>query len=356
MRLRSPVPQTLRPSKPFPLVLIHVPFFGFLLFLFLLILFGLILPPSLEIKPRKSISAPYTTMPAQAITLIFSPYHVGIRGHRVGNGPHRIRNLGVIQALEKLDLKLKLVELGRVDEFEGEIGRSFELLRRISSAVTEAVSNNTFPLILSGNCMASAAVACGLKTKDLNFIYFDAHDDLDSPDVNENGYLDAMGLSMLRGESWKTLTNTIPGFQPLVYKGRFLYCGLRDQSNVQRQRVIDAGMESIWGKKDHKVDYVTELNKRLETKSYNPALVHLDLDVLDDSYGKVNDYPSPGGLFESELITCMGLVPKKSTPKSLTVCSFDPNAGDGDKIANIAIRAIVAFFESLVQSGAITRG
>ena len=147
--------------------------------------------------------------PAQAVTIIFSPYHVGIRDHRVGNGPHRIRDLGLIQALEKLGLAVKFIELDRVDEFEGEIGRSLELLRRVSNAVTQTVNDNTFPLILSGNCMASAGVACGLNTDDLHFIYFDAHDDLDSPDVNENGYLDAMGLSMLRGESWKTLTGSM---------------------------------------------------------------------------------------------------------------------------------------------------
>ena len=35
----------------------------------------------------------------------------------------------------------------------------------------------------------------------------------------------------------------------------------------------------------------------------------------------------------------MGLVPWKSIPRSLTVCSFDPDAG-GDLIAQIAIRAI----------------
>lgn len=97
-------------------------------------------------------------MAATAITIILSPYHVGIRDHRVGNGPHRIRSLGITQALEELGAKVVLQEIGPVDEFEGEIGRSFELLRRISTAVSEAVTQNTFPLILSGNCMASGAL------------------------------------------------------------------------------------------------------------------------------------------------------------------------------------------------------
>ena len=295
-------------------------------------------------------------MSAQAITIIFSPYHVGIRDHRVGNGPHRIRSLGIVQKLERLGVKVELKEVDRVDHFEGEIGRSFEIMRRISTAVTEAVANNTFPLVLAGNCMSSVAAACGLNINDLAFIYFDAHDDLDSPDVHENGYFDAMGLSMLRGESWKSLIKTVPGYKPHDYnKHRFLYCGLRDQTEVQRQRVIDAGMLSIWGDPSKKVDFARELSAHLDQQSFSPALVHLDLDVLDESYGKVNDYPSPGGMFESDLITCMSMVPRKCQPASLTVCQFDPEAGDGDKIAQIGIRAICAFVESLLENGVLSK-
>ncbi|KAF5862124.1 hypothetical protein ETB97_012109 [Aspergillus alliaceus] len=203
---------------------------------------------------------------------------------------------------------------------------------------------------LHGHCSGSL----GLQTKDLAFIYFDAYDDLDSPDVNENGYLDAMGLSMLRGESWKTLMRPVPGFEPFDLS-RFLYCGLQDQSSIQRQRVIDAGMHSIWGGTERKVYFATELKTQLEQRSYSPALVHLDLDVLDDSYGKVNDFPSPGGLLEADLVSCMELVPKMTTPKSLTVCSFDLDSGDGDKIARIAIRAITSFVKSLLSEGALLK-
>lgn len=284
-----------------------------------------------------------------SITIIFSPYHVGLRDHRVGNGPHRILSLGIIKELESLGIQINITEIDSVDDFEGEIGRSFEIMRRISKAVTAAVLNDSFPLILSGNCMASAAAACGLKIKDLAFVYFDAHDDLDSPDVNENGYFDAMGLSMLRGESWKTLMSTVPGYQPFSYE-RFLYCGLRDQSEIQKQRVLDAGMQAVWGSSEQKVDFVKELESQLRKQSYSPALVHLDLDVLDESYGKVNDYPSPGGMFEDELVACMKLVPKAAVPRSLTVCSFDPNAGDGDRIAKIAICVIKAFCKSLIDA------
>lgn len=294
-------------------------------------------------------------MPANAITLIFSPYHVGLRDHRVGNGPHRILSHGLVRDLERLGVKVHIHEIDPVDDFEGEIGRSFEVIRRTASAVSKAVSNNTFPLVLSGNCMGTVGAACGLQIQDAGFIYFDAHDDLDSPDVQENGYFDAMGLSMLRGESWKTLMSTVPGYKKPFDYSRFLYVGLRDQSEIQRQRVIDAGMTSIWGNPSQKVDFATELGKHLNQRDYSSAVVHLDLDCLDESYGSVNSYPSPGGLLEPDLISCMELV-SKASPASLTVCSFDPHTGDGDKIAQIAIRAITTFATSLVKTGALEKG
>lgn len=58
------------------------------------------------------------------VTIVYSPYHVGIREHRVGNGPKRILSLGLVEHLESLGLDVKIEEIARVDEFEGEFGRS----------------------------------------------------------------------------------------------------------------------------------------------------------------------------------------------------------------------------------------
>ena len=204
--------------------------------------------------------------------------------------------------------------------------------------------------------MASAGVACGLKLdlENLGWIYFDAHDDMDTPSTNTNGYLDAMGLSMLGGESFHRLANTIPGYVAHKYD-KMIYCGLRDIEDSQKETVRKAGAEVIWGEAGNHVDFASKLTKALSEKDYSPALVHLDLDVLDKSIGKVNGYESPGGLQEDDLMKCMDLVPQKASPTSLTVCSFDPNLGDGDKVAAIGVKAIVAFVKSLLKTGALVR-
>ena len=61
-----------------------------------------------------------------SVTVIFSPYHVGIHDHAVGTGPGRIREKGLPSKLQELGIAVHEVEIGRVDDFDGDIGRSFE--------------------------------------------------------------------------------------------------------------------------------------------------------------------------------------------------------------------------------------
>ena len=152
------------------------------------------------------------------------------------------------------------------------------------------------------------------------------------------------------------MAKTIPGFKVIdSYEGRFLYVGLRDVTDLERKRVIDHGMDAIWGSKTSKVDYVKELSSKLDQQSFSPALVHLDLDVLDESEGKVNGYESAGGLSEDELLKSMAMLPHKTDVTSLVVCSFDPNLGDGDQIADIAVRAITSLAGSMIEHGQLTK-
>lgn len=288
-----------------------------------------------------------TTPPATSITIIIAPYHVGIYDHRVGGGPLRILAHGIADKLEKL-APISYVNIGLVDDFEGEIGRTFEIIRRISTAVSKAVANNSFPLVLSGNCYGSAAAVAGVKNTypDVAALWLDSHDDLDTPSTNENGYLDAMAASMMTGTSWHTLMKTVPGHQPMDPK-RLVLCGLRDVSELQRKTVTEAGYDIIWGDAEKKVDFPSELGALLDRRNLGPTHIHLDLDVLDQSLGAVNDFSSPGGFLADDLMNIMPMVTTKTNPTSLCVCQFDPRLEGGDTVARLAVQSICAFFKAL---------
>ncbi|SCO91362.1 related to arginase [Fusarium oxysporum] len=301
-------------------------------------------------------------MPFTSITIIVSPYHVGIYDHRVGGGPLRILSHGIGRDLSKL-APVSYINIGPVDEFEGEIGRTFEILRRISNAVSTAAKNNSFPLVLSGNCYASTATIAGLNqakpesqhsNSHFGVLWLDAHDDLDTPSTHENGYLDAMAASMLIGTSWHTLMKTIPGHQPMDVKN-LVYCGLRDVSELQTQTIKESGVDVIWGREDKKVDFTAGLAAVLDRRSdIKDAHIHLDLDVLDESLGRVNEFPSPGGYLPEDLMGLMQMIPEKVDPTSLVVCSFNPRLEGGDTVASLACRGIYRFLSGLKQKGILT--
>ncbi|EAQ84153.1 hypothetical protein CHGG_10557 [Chaetomium globosum CBS 148.51] len=119
---------------------------------------------------------PQTLTSLTSLTLISVPYHVGLRAspmHRshVSEGPDYLKSAGLLSLLlgygQQHNLPLPLpvheFEIPPVeDTFEGEIGRTFELIRRVSLAVTAARDAASFPVVLAGNCCISVGVAAGL--------------------------------------------------------------------------------------------------------------------------------------------------------------------------------------------------
>ncbi|KAI8660267.1 hypothetical protein NCS57_01003300 [Fusarium keratoplasticum] len=301
------------------------------------------------------------TPPAfKSITAIISPYHMGVRGKEVASGPDALLDAGILNALRQLGLVVYEIVLEPVDEFEGEIGRSFELHRRISKAVTRAVESNSFPLILSGNSSSTVGVMAGIANSRLyrdaelpGCLWFDAHDDYNTPDTILSCYLDAMGIAMLEGEAWKALLETIPGFRPLNLKRKLIHCGMRDVTEEQRDRVVHAGFPIVWGSSEEKVNFKDELQSLLTQKGASPRVVHLDLDCLDISVGIANKYAAPGGLSKQDLVGCMDMVPARSWPLSLTIASYDPLCDVEGKIPPVAVVSVVTFFKSLMKFGVL---
>jgi arginase len=156
----------------------------------------------------------------ESISKIVVPYHVGVYNHRVGAGPLRILENNLVTRLEALGKTVATTTIPSVDSFKGEIRRSFELIRRTSTAVSLAVKANSFPIILAGNCNTSVGVAAGLTegTGDFEVVWFDAHPDLANTDETTSGYFDGSGVSMWNGECWKALLATVPGINHLGWR------------------------------------------------------------------------------------------------------------------------------------------
>ncbi|KXX79656.1 Arginase [Madurella mycetomatis] len=291
----------------------------------------------------------------RSITLISSPYHLGLPNVGPGAGPTYLLSRGLAASLKALGIPLHEVEIEAPNpgQFEGEIGRSFEVLRRTAKLVAQARRGASFPIIL----------AASSEPEEIGCVWFDAHDDFNTPDTVISGYFDSMAIAMLAGQCWRGLLATVAGHQPMDL-ARLVHVGMRDVTEVERTRVLEAGFDVVWGNQaaaglaaEAKVDFVGGLGRALERKKLGPTMVHLDLDCLDSSLGKVNKFASPRGLFEEDLYGCLEKTVTLAEPLTLTVASFDPSCDEqgAETIAKIAIGAVSKFVASLVSAGMISQ-
>lgn len=330
-----------------------------------------VLPPRSS-APQPVIIRAMSPQVLSSITVVSVPYHVGLRGsphHRsqISEGPGYLKSKGLISSLRKYGAPCHEVEISPVaDDFEGEIGRTFELLRRVSRAVTAARNQSSFPIVLAGNCCTSVGVAAGLWNSDdlegarddaLGSIWFDAHDDYNIPDTVVSGYFDSQGIAMMAGECWKALLGTVPGFRPMLVR-KVVHCGMRDVNDLERSRVEASDMGVVWGDAAKKVDFEaglrTRLGERYGEDNGTATLVHLDVDTLDATLGKANQFACPGGLFEEDLVGCMSAISERTVPLAFTIASFDPLC-DGDasaqRLAAIVIKGVERVLDGLKNRG-----
>ncbi|OHF04249.1 hypothetical protein CORC01_00588 [Colletotrichum orchidophilum] len=97
-----------------------------------------------------------------SITIIVSPYLVSLYDHRVGSGPLRILSHGLTNKLEAL-VPIFPMNIGLAEDFESEIGRTFDIIRRTPTAVSQAVKANPFPMVFSGNYYANPTAGADLN-------------------------------------------------------------------------------------------------------------------------------------------------------------------------------------------------
>lgn len=262
---------------------------------------------------------------------------------------------GIAEALRSLGVLVREVEISPADGFEGEVGKNFELLRRTSTIVADVISQGSLPIMLAGNCTATVGVSAGISVSSalgeetLGCIWFDAHDDINTPDVLTSGYLDSMAIAVMAGQCWKSLVQSIPGFWKFDMQN-LIHVGMRDMTELERRRVEEAGFSVIWGNERERVDFASETEGVLSSKNFNLTMVHLDLDCLDSSIGPVNKWPSAGGLLEKDLVGCLDMIPRTCRPVSLTVAGFDPAVDIRGRIPPVAINGVVTFVQSMIKA------
>ena len=194
------------------------------------------------------------------------------------------------------------------------------MCERVSKAVKETITNNFFPVVISGDHSSSGGTIAGIKAAKpksrLGIIWIDAHADLHTPYTTPSGNMHGMPLSASIAEDnedskvhepdektkkqWGQLKN-FGKIAPKILPEDIVFISLRDYEKEEKYLIDKYGMRVIT---------TAELRRKGPENVVRAALRYLnectdiyvsfDVDCLDSSITKGTGTPVSNGLKERE--------------------------------------------------------
>ena len=258
----------------------------------------------------------------------------------MGAGPETLIAAGLPARLEQLghSVGLSTVEFP-AERWRAEIRTAFDIAAMVAACVRESGQRGAFPVVLAGNCFASLGVIAALG-EGTGVLWFDAHGDFNSPETTTGGFLDGMALATITGRCWTGMTSRLSGFSPVREQHAWLL-GTRDLDAAEEEMLLDSpvgrvGVEAIGAGLADRVRHELDGPQRIH--------VHLDLDVLDPSEGRVNEFACDGGVSLTSLGAAIRSLGTLETVSSLTLSAYDPSYDVDGPVCAAAIRVLESFF------------
>ena len=266
----------------------------------------------------------------------------------MGAGPMHLVALGLLDRLRERGGEVALRELAPSrDSWVAEVGTAFDLDRQLASEVAAARRRSAFPLTLAGNCITSVGTIGGLGAGTTGVLWFDAHGDFNTPETTVGGFLDGMALATVVGRCWTSLSAGVPGFTPVAEQNVVLV-GARDLDPAEAELLAASGVTHL-----RVEDVATRLDTELDALStrVDRLYIHVDLDVLDESEGRVNGYSGGPGLTAPELLTAIQTAGRHCRAAAGAITAFDPEYDIDGRVGRTAIDVALALSAAAIAPG-----
>ena len=227
-----------------------------------------------------------------------------------------------------------------IEERAFELGTTFSILRAVSDTVRGAVAEHRLPILLAGGCLTSLGSLSAIGTEATALVWLDAHGDFNTPETTPSGFIDGMAIAAITGRCWRTLTASVPGFAALPEENVVLI-GSRDLdaeecAALENSRITRLSSQSL---RKHGIENaLREVLTNLPERAY----VHLDLDVLDRSEARANEYSCPGGLTATELLEIIRFIGHNRAIVGASITAYDPSVDQDSKALDAAVAAVKA--------------
>ncbi len=165
-------------------------------------------------------------------------------------------------------------------------------------AVADAVAEAARPLLLSGDCLASLAVAAGLQRRhrEIAIVWLDAHGDFNTSAITISGYLAGMPLAMLTGRAPELFAAPL-GLRP-VPEQNIVLADARDLDPAERDALAASQVRHLPATVDAFLAALSGLRDL-------PVYLHVDVDIMDSADVPGLRFPAGPGPTLTDLESCL---------------------------------------------------
>jgi arginase len=226
------------------------------------------------------------------VQVIDVPMDLGASRRGTDMGPSALQNAGLAKALRKLGYRVEETEIAvpgmetRVPEdpsarFKPEI---LAVCQALAADVRSALDRGELPLVLGGDHSIAMGTVSGVashfhaKDESIGLLWFDAHGDMNTPDLSPSGNIHGMPLAHLLGKGDEDL-RSIEGFSPKVRPENVALIGIRDIDRAEREVVNASGIHTFTMRDIDERGMAKVAREALEVVNDGTAGFHVSFDV-----------------------------------------------------------------------------
>ena len=303
--------------------------------------------------------------PARRATIIGVLMDLGADRRGVDMGPSAIRVADLNERLEKLgyevidegNISVRNAEMMQITDYKAKyLPEIAAACQKLADKIENALESGSVPIVLGGDHSVAVGSVSGLasfyrkRDQRVGVIWFDAHGDMNTPEISPSGNIHGMPFAAILGRGAQELTQ-IGGFAPKVFPEDCVLIGARSIDPSEAVALKASGIRIITMRELDERGMSAVMDEAMWLASRRTVGFHvtMDMDFVDPDYAPGVGTPVPGGPTYRESHLAMEKIADSGKMLSFELTEVNPVLDISNKTAELGVQLILSAFGKMIM-------
>ncbi len=282
------------------------------------------------------------------------PMDLGVDIRGVDMGPSAMHIAGIGVALKKMGYYVEeqqgfsesRMNLGKDDSRAKYAKEINDVCEKLFQKAVEYKEKNSIPIFVGGDHSIAMGTVSGIshyfqqQKKQLGLIWFDAHGDMNTPDISLSGNVHGMPLAALLHQEKESFSEVASRCQ--IQPKNVSIVGVRDLDSQEQKALINSGVGIFSMKAIDNLGMAEVTRQAIKRAMDGTSGFHLsfDIDGLDPSIAPGVSTPVPGGVNFREAHLFMELLWDSKGLQSMDIVELNPIRDKKNITAEVMVKLV----------------